>query len=372
MIDPSQLIIIKFAAADGLPTDLANNELQELKGLEFADLITAAAIEELEGASVEETVQQVVDNVPEADQIDDQDQPVVVPIAVAMMPLENPVETVDQLPLPSLPQSANLTNKPGVNNTASLPTIDAPFLFTEIDAQLSKIETANKIALPQASQKVNPLLEPAEPVAINLIDIDETMINKEVSVKTSAQSLPVQVEKLINNSSDNPQSNANLANPAAVRELPAVSTNHAVPAPSYEMTVPTSITHADWGNDVNEQIVWLGQQKINSAIIKLHPEEFGPLEVSIKLVKDDARLTITTHSAPVRDLLELSMPRLKEMMADQGVNLTQVNVESNKNQQQTGSHSGQSVPQSQANTDEQTIIASTVIKQPQGIIDYFA
>ncbi|MDI9818398.1 MULTISPECIES: flagellar hook-length control protein FliK [unclassified Legionella] len=139
--------------------------------------------------------------------------------------------------------------------------------------------------------------------------------------------------------------------------------------------LPSNISNSDWGEQFNQQIVWLGQQKIKTAIIKLNPQELGPLEVNIKMVKDTANLNITAHTMQVRDLIEQALPRLREMMMEQGVTLSQVNVESNNNQHQGHYQPRENWSVSPDEGREDAVVTSldgAKINNTKGIIDYFA
>ncbi|WP_019216723.1 flagellar hook-length control protein FliK [Legionella tunisiensis] len=116
-----------------------------------------------------------------------------------------------------------------------------------------------------------------------------------------------------------------------------------------------------------------GPTKIKSATIKLNPPELGPLEVSIKVVKEAATVNITTHSVSVRDLIEQALPRLRDMMAEQGINLSQVNIESNSNHRQQSPQYDEKIRFDHDINDEQ-VLATTPLtgRIKKSLIDYFA
>lgn len=159
--------------------------------------------------------------------------------------------------------------------------------------------------------------------------------------------------------------------PAVANHLTSTQTAVAIPVKMIEL--PQSVISPEWGSEFNQQIIWLGQQKIKSATIKLNPQELGPLEVNIKVVKEVATVNITTHSIPVRDLIEQALPRLREMMAEQGVNLSQVNIESNSNHRQQSQQNDEKKVAEWEINDEQ-VLATTPLtgRINKGLIDYFA
>ncbi|KTC69266.1 putative flagellar hook-length control protein [Legionella birminghamensis] len=132
--------------------------------------------------------------------------------------------------------------------------------------------------------------------------------------------------------------------------------------------LPTKVHDAAWQDEFNGGLVWLSQHKINQAVLKLNPVELGPVEVKIHLAEEAATIDIKTHNLQVRDLIEQSLPRLREMLMDRGLQLAEVNIE-------TGDRRSHSHTQAQQNEEaaffeeEQTPV---VIQQKNGIVDYFA
>ncbi|KTD36147.1 putative flagellar hook-length control protein [Legionella nautarum] len=136
--------------------------------------------------------------------------------------------------------------------------------------------------------------------------------------------------------------------------------------------LPQHLEHPDWSEHFNQQIVWLGQQNIKTAIIKLNPQELGPIEININVKQEDASVNITLHRSQVHEIIENAIPRLREMMAEQGLNLTQVSIESHHQRQNPQSRQYEhSIEKKQANSElfeEQPL----EMKVKNGLIDYFA
>lgn len=365
-MDLSQLLLIKLNTLDNAPLEnslLESTFLNEAATLTetplFADIMTAAIVKEMDNPSlnvVAEPISQqsVEEELTDKDKIEEEE--ILTPIALPV--LENPLILTD---------NAGFTTEvtAGDKKAAPLLTVDASEdsapLFTEIETQLAEIETAHKMALPLELEN-NAMQEDA------LLSDEVRAAEQSLSKSTNKQSQP-EISTAVVNAVKAEAVTVSGHNPA----LTPIATDSAMQQVGNvkELIVATPITQAEWGEHFNDQIVWLGQQKINSALIKIHPEELGPIEVTVKVVKEEASVAINTHNSVVRDMLEQAVPRLKEMLADQGVNLTQVNIESNKQQQQQ-----QSIPQQPARIltpqEEEVPLAVTDIKKPQGMIDYFA
>lgn len=142
--------------------------------------------------------------------------------------------------------------------------------------------------------------------------------------------------------------------------------------PPTNLSIPIHVKSSQWSDQLSEHIVWLGHQEVKSALIKIHPEELGPLEINVKVVKDNASVNISTHSAYVRELVDQAVPRLREMMAQQGINLSEVHIgpdtDSRQNSQQNNDVEMELI---QAAEDKNQVTSLT--KRPlKGLVDYFA
>lgn len=92
------------------------------------------------------------------------------------------------------------------------------------------------------------------------------------------------------------------------------------------LSLNNQVGHTQWADEVSDQVVWLGQQQVKSATIKLNPPELGPLEVSVNIKHDQATVHFSSHHVMVRDALDQALPRLRDMFQDTGVSLLDVSV----------------------------------------------
>ena len=105
------------------------------------------------------------------------------------------------------------------------------------------------------------------------------------------------------------------------------------------------LSHPQWNEDLGERIVWMNSRGISSAEIKMNPENMGPITVRIDMNQDQATIAFTAQNSIVRDALEASLPKLREMLSAQQVNLADVSV---SQQSSTNSDSGRSFAQASA------------------------
>mgnify|MGYP000539537871 CR=1 FL=1 len=90
---------------------------------------------------------------------------------------------------------------------------------------------------------------------------------------------------------------------------------------------------APWRNALSERIMVMTAQNNQVAEIQLDPPELGSLKVRLQVGQDQVSVSFVSPHASVRDAVEQSMPRLREMMEQQGLNLG----ESSVNDQSSGS-----------------------------------
>lgn len=75
-----------------------------------------------------------------------------------------------------------------------------------------------------------------------------------------------------------------------------------------------------------QRVVWMSREGINKARVHLSPPELGRIDIRLELDGTDARLQLGTQNASVRDVLEGMLPRLRDAMSQQGLNLSEANV----------------------------------------------
>lgn len=89
---------------------------------------------------------------------------------------------------------------------------------------------------------------------------------------------------------------------------------------------PVPMHQAGWSEAVVDRVMLLSSQNLKSAEIQLDPAELGRLEVRISVNQEQTQVTFASANAGVREALEGQMHRLREMFAQQGMNLLDVNV----------------------------------------------
>lgn len=101
-------------------------------------------------------------------------------------------------------------------------------------------------------------------------------------------------------------------------------TDSSTALPSSKVQIP--VGQSGWGRAVGQQVVWFVSQNITAANMRLNPQQLGPMEMQLSMEGDKASVAFVSQHAVVRDALESAIPRLREMLAENGLNLASVNV----------------------------------------------
>jgi len=81
-----------------------------------------------------------------------------------------------------------------------------------------------------------------------------------------------------------------------------------------------------WGGDFAQKIVWLTSQHHQVAEIHLNPAHLGPVDVMLNISQDQATVQFVSPHLAVREAIEAALPKLREMMAENGIQLGNVMV----------------------------------------------
>jgi flagellar hook-length control protein FliK len=111
---------------------------------------------------------------------------------------------------------------------------------------------------------------------------------------------------------------------AATAPAPASAAREVAPAPP-PLQMPAD-PQAGFDDGIGTHVAWMAGQRLGEAHIRVNPEHLGPIEVSLQL--DDSRVDAQFHSTnvEVRAALEASVPRLRELLAQHGLQLGQADV----------------------------------------------
>lgn len=145
----------------------------------------------------------------------------------------------------------------------------------------------------------------------------------------------------------------------------------------YSTTLSTPVNSQQWNEELSQKIVWFSGRNIQAAEMHLNPAELGPIDVKIHVQNDVTSVTFNVNNASVRDLLESNVVRLREMMEANGVNVGEVNIDSDSRDQsqQSSSDSGKNNFGNSAHDDAddaELVTSEQEVKIKQvNLVDYF-
>lgn len=129
---------------------------------------------------------------------------------------------------------------------------------------------------------------------------------------------------------------------ASAAPAAAPDTARAPPPPSLPATLAQPADPgAGYGDEFGANLVWMADRRLGHAEIRLNPEHLGPVEVRVQLDGDRVHAEFHSAQAEVRQALEASLPRLRELLGQHGLQLAQADVGQRRGEgQQPQAHSG--------------------------------
>ena len=95
---------------------------------------------------------------------------------------------------------------------------------------------------------------------------------------------------------------------------------------------------ANWNQEFGDRIIWLINKSHSSAELRLTPPNLGTIEVKIQTLQDQANIAFSSQNAQVREVLESAIPRLREMLGAQQIQLNDVFVNQHSFSSQSGAN----------------------------------
>ncbi|MBL4851028.1 MAG: flagellar hook-length control protein FliK [Gammaproteobacteria bacterium] len=91
-----------------------------------------------------------------------------------------------------------------------------------------------------------------------------------------------------------------------------------------QVTVP--LNSSRWSDELGQRVRWLVGQNIGSAQIRLNPAELGPIQLRINVSGDQVSVVFNSQFGVVREAIEAALPKLREMLESQGLNLADADI----------------------------------------------
>lgn len=149
----------------------------------------------------------------------------------------------------------------------------------------------------------------------------ETTLNK-ASAQTSSSQIGVSIKALLGASNNDSGTQADLLR---TDSSGLYTSNQVAAKATLSMTLPPATTPA-WQQSFGEKVIWMINQNIHSAEVKLNPPEMGRLDIKVSIQQEQTNIQFLSANQQVREIIESALPRLREMLGDSGLNLADVDV----------------------------------------------
>lgn len=130
----------------------------------------------------------------------------------------------------------------------------------------------------------------------------------------------------------------------ALQALGAVQAQAAVASQPGQIPVPVLHQPTDptrgYDEPFGSHVAWLAGQRIGQAEIRVVPEHLGAIDIRLQLDGNNVRAEFHSSQPEVRQALEASLPRLRDMLGQQGLQLSHAGVGQGQGGQQRQSGDG--------------------------------
>lgn len=144
--------------------------------------------------------------------------------------------------------------------------------------------------------------------------------------------------------------------------------NTAAPVPTLSIASPAG-TPA-FAQELGQHVVWLGQQDVKQARIRLHPEDLGTLDVKVSLNHDRVDVSFAVQHPAAVHAVQQTLPQLDALLAHHGLALGHTDV-GQRQQQGEGGRGGEATGAIGEIEPESAAIASAPVTA-LGMLDTFA
>ncbi len=211
--------------------------------------------------------------------------------------------------LPKVPQvDVSKTSIGGVSNTS----VDNLAVNTRID--LSMMQSAEMMSLEKTTLAT-------EQFALTL-DKNNTLANTALTNSLQQVIAPAaQTTSLLHAGSSHVVENlAGITNPT-INSLSSIN----------QQTMPQGVIaeafgRAAWSQGMGKQVLSMVNQNIGSAEIRLNPAHLGPIEILIDMSDEQVSVSLSSRHAVVREAMEQALPKLREMLDENGFNLADADI----------------------------------------------
>jgi len=152
---------------------------------------------------------------------------------------------------------------------------------------------------------------------------------EQVETRAGAQLGGINADQALSRTTDNQATHAQTFTEQLATRL---NTAQKIEAP--QIPVRTPVMQPGWADEVGSRMLLMTGKNLAKAELILTPPHLGRVEISLSVTGERASAHFVTATPDAREALEQSLPRLREVMAQAGIDLNQVNISANNAGQQ--------------------------------------
>ncbi|EJR0679252.1 flagellar hook-length control protein FliK [Vibrio parahaemolyticus] len=207
-----------------------------------------------------------------------------------------------------------------------------------VNAQEMK-HVAAQAPMAQHADKLASAPMPDALVANNFNPAVQMAANGEVSHKAINAALSAGALKATASQQDKPESQYGLAGQlqAAAGQQGVAAQQQTRAEAAQQAQLPLQLTKELANEQVAEKVQMMMSKNLKNLDIRLDPPELGRMQIRMTMNNDLANVHFTVTNPQARDIIEQTLPRLREMLAQQGMQLADSSVQQQSSgQQQSG------------------------------------
>ncbi|EIY7833922.1 flagellar hook-length control protein FliK [Vibrio parahaemolyticus] len=207
-----------------------------------------------------------------------------------------------------------------------------------VNAQEMK-HAAAQAPMAQHADKLASAPMPDALVANNFNPAVQMAANGEVSHKAINAELSAGALKATASQQDKPESQYGLAGQlqAAAGQQGVTAQQQTRAEAAQQAQLPLQLTKELANEQVAEKVQMMMSKNLKNLDIRLDPPELGRMQIRMTMNNDLANVHFTVTNPQARDIIEQTLPRLREMLAQQGMQLADSSVQQQSSgQQQSG------------------------------------
>ncbi len=133
---------------------------------------------------------------------------------------------------------------------------------------------------------------------------------------------------------------------------------------------PLMLAEPHAAQQIKDRVMVQIQHKLQTAEVQLHPEDLGAMQIKLNLQQDQLSVQFVVQQGAAKEALEQQMPKLRDLLEQQGIALADSEIEERSSQQQERGqgHSGRGGQLA----EEQVAERAVQISVSDRMVDYYA